>query len=66
VWLGSPKLFEEKDDEGHDTCMQNPHRWIVLDMLFPTIGGMSCGSSWLRIFSLLMMNPRKQMKKPHI
>jgi hypothetical protein len=25
-------LFEEKEDEGHGTCMQNPHRWIVLIM----------------------------------
>jgi hypothetical protein len=21
-------FFSEKEDEGHDTCMHNPHRWI--------------------------------------
>jgi hypothetical protein len=56
-------LFEEKEYEGNCKCMQNPHRWIVLFILFPMVGGMS----WflmLKSYSLLKMKPQSMVKKP--
>jgi hypothetical protein len=39
--------------------MQNLIGLIVLIKSFPMVGGMPCGSSWLRSYSLLKMNPLK-------
>jgi hypothetical protein len=47
VWFWYPKLNEEHGHEGHSKCKKEPHRWIILFVLFPMICGTSCISSRL-------------------
>jgi hypothetical protein len=39
---------------------------VVIIMPFPTVGGTSRGSSWLRSYALFKMKPRSMVKKPWI
>jgi len=47
-WFGTPRLMKVFGHEGQCTCRYNTHGWIIYIMLFPMVGGMSHGSSWLR------------------
>ena len=42
-----PAQIEENMSERSCQCKQDPHKMIALVMPFPTVGGTSCGSSWL-------------------
>jgi hypothetical protein len=55
-WFWTPILMKVFGHEGKYTCRYNTHGWIVYIMLFPVVGGMSHGSSWLRRNDFLKMN----------
>jgi hypothetical protein len=54
-WFWTARLMKVFGHEGQCTCRKKTHGWIVYIMLFPVVGGMSRGSSWLRRNEFLKM-----------
>jgi hypothetical protein len=46
-------LTDENEVEENYKYIQDPNRWIVLDMPFPIVDGTPRSSSWLRSFEVL-------------
>jgi hypothetical protein len=54
-WFWTARLMKVFGHEGQCTCRNKTHGWIVYIILFPVVGGMSHGSSWLRRNEFLKM-----------
>jgi hypothetical protein len=54
-WFWIARLMKVFGHEGQCTYKKKTHGWIVYIMLFPVVGGMSRGSSWLRRNEFLKM-----------
>jgi hypothetical protein len=54
-WFWTARLMKVFGLEGKCTYRHTTHGWIVYIMLFLVVGGISGGSSWLRINEFLKM-----------